>query len=140
MVSVANMGFFSLVIQFLLLLMVLFAVRLVSGGQSEKHCRIISLAIVLQLISVLVFMSSAMSSFMEYNFGSTFLAALIWLHHLAGIAVFLFAIYIRLALSGKMIFLGDPYRWMKITLATWILTFIGGVLVYLYLWQGITLI
>ncbi|MBN2110691.1 MAG: hypothetical protein JW705_06345 [Methanosarcinaceae archaeon] len=119
--------------------MVLYAVRLVSGGQSEKHCRTISLAVSLQLISVLIFMSSAMSSFPGSDLSSTSLSLLMWLHHLAGIAVFLLAIYIRLALSGKMTFLGDPYRWMKVTLAIWILTFVGGVLIYLELWQGAAL-
>ncbi|WP_406656723.1 DUF420 domain-containing protein [Methanolobus sp. ZRKC2] len=140
MTSIVDMGFLSLIIQFLLLLMVLFGVSLISKGQSGKHCKIISLAVILQLISVLIFMSAEMASFLEYNFGSTFLVVLLWLHHLAGISVFLLVIYIRLALSGRMMFLGNPYRWMKITLVIWILTFIGGVMIYLYVWQGIRLI
>ncbi|TGC10734.1 hypothetical protein [Methanolobus halotolerans] len=135
-----SMGFVSIVIQFLLLLMMIFAVRSVSGRQIDRHCKIVNLAVVLQLISVMIFMTAPMSSLLRLNIGGTVLGALIWIHHLGGLTVFLLAVYINMALNGNLKFLGNPYKWMRITLVVWILTFTGGVLIYLHIWQQITLI
>lgn len=140
MALVGNLGFTSLVVQFLLLLVVLFGFSSVSGKKINRHCRIMNTAVVLQVISVLIFMTVQMSSFVGLNFGGTSLGVLIWLHHLAGLLVFMLAVYIYMALKGRLKFLGSPYKWMKVTFYLWILVFVGGVIIYLELWQGIRIL
>lgn len=140
MALVGNLGYISLLIQFLLLIVLLSGFVSVSGKKIKSHCRIMNTAVVLQVISVLIFMTVQMSSFAGFGFGSTSLGALIWLHHLAGLLVFMLAIYIYMALKGRSKFLGNPYKWMRVTFYLWILVFIAGVSIYLELWQGIRIL
>lgn len=134
-----NTNILSLLAQFIIIVLVIAAVLLPSRGKAVQHCKIMSIALVLQIVSILIFMSPVMSDFLQYGFGTRLLISQMWLHHLGGIAIVLLVLYINLAMKGKVKFLGDNFRLMKLTFALWILIFIGGMILYMTLWHGISI-
>ncbi len=128
----------SLFVQFIVITLVIVAALQVSRGKTALHCKLMSIALIMQVVSILIFMSPVMSDFLQYGFGSRALITQIWLHHLGGIAVVLLVLYINLSMKGKMKFLGNNFRLMKITFWLWLILFAGGMLLYLALWHGIS--
>lgn len=139
MFSQFNQAFVNLLLQFLSVLVLAVAVSQVTKDPMRKHCRLITVAVLLQLLSILAFMFPSMSTLLEIGIGSS-LQTQMSLHHLAGLAVVIFSVYIKLAVDGRIKKIVNPYSLMKITLALWIIVFIGGLSLYLSLWQGITLL
>jgi uncharacterized membrane protein YozB (DUF420 family) len=111
----------------------------VSKDPMGKHCRFVGVAVLLQLISILAFMSPSMSMLTGIGVGSSLLTQM-YLHHFAGLLVIVLFIYIWLAVAGRIKRVVDPFKLMKITLALWIIVFIGGLNLYLSLWEGISLL
>ncbi|WP_406659688.1 hypothetical protein V7O66_07505 [Methanolobus sp. ZRKC3] len=140
LILLENANILSLIVQFAIILLVILAVLLASRGKTAQHCKLVSIAVLAQIISILVFMSPVMSDFLNYGFGSRLLIAQIWIHHLAGIGVIMLVVYINLAMKGKTKVLGNVFRLMKITFALWILVFMGGQVIYLALWHGNSLL
>jgi hypothetical protein len=139
MFSEFNNAFINLLLQFLSVLILGIALSQVSKDPSGKHCNLVSVAVLLQLLSIIAFMFPSMSTLAEIGVGSS-LSTQMYLHHLAGLFVILFAIYIKLAVDGRIKPIVDPFNLMKITLALWVLVFIGGLSLYLKLWEGISLL
>src|SRR6056297_861271 len=92
----------SLFVQFIVITLVIVAALQVSRGKTALHCKLMSIALIMQVVSILIFMSPVMSDFLQYGFGSRALITQIWLHHLGGIAVVLLVLYINLSMKGKM--------------------------------------
>jgi uncharacterized membrane protein YozB (DUF420 family) len=135
-----NGNILSVFIQLLVIVLVVFAVSLVSRGNTVQHCKTMRIALFLQIISILIFMYPVMSDFLELGFGTRSLITQMWLHHLGGVVVVLLVVYINMAMKGKVKFMGDNIRLMKITFLLWLLIFIGGIILYLALWHGISLL
>ncbi|WP_340818880.1 hypothetical protein [Methanolobus sp. WCC4] len=139
MFSQFNQAFANLLLQVLSVLVLAVAVSQVTKDPMRKHCRLVTVAVLLQFLSILVFMFPSMSTLLEIGIGSS-LQTQMSLHHLAGLAVVIFSVYIKLAVDGRIKRIVNPYILMKITLALWIVVFIGGLSLYLSLWQGILLL
>lgn len=137
MFSEFNNAFMNLLLQFLSVIILVIALSQVSKGPSGKHCNLVSVAVLLQLLSIIAFMFPSMSTLNEIGVGS-FLKTQMYLHHFAGLLVIVFSIYIKLAVGGRIRSIVNPFNLMKITLAIWVLVFIGGISLYLSLWEGIS--
>lgn len=139
MFSQFNQAFANLLLQFLSVIVLAVAVSQVSKDPMRKHCRLVNVAVLLQLLSIIAFMFPSMSTLLEIGVGSS-LQTQMGLHHLAGLVVIVFSIYIKLAVDGRIKSIVNPFNLMKITLALWIVVFMGGISLYLSLWQGISLL
>ncbi|WP_342305755.1 hypothetical protein [Methanolobus sp. ZRKC5] len=137
MFSEFNNAFINLLLQFLSVLVLVIALSQVSKDPSGKHCKLVSVAVLLQLLSIIAFMFPSMSTLTGIGVGS-FLKTQMYLHHLAGLLVIVFSVYIKLAVDGRIRSIVNPFNLMKITLAIWVLVFIGGISLYLSLWEGIS--
>ncbi len=131
-------AFLNLLLQILSVLVLFIALSQVHKDPSGKHCRLVSVAVLLQLVSIIAFMSPSMSQLLNMGVGSS-LSIQMYLHHLAGLLVIIFAIYIKLAVYGRIRSIVNPFKLMKITLALWILVFIGGLGLYMSIREGISL-
>ncbi|SFM16034.1 hypothetical protein [Methanolobus profundi] len=134
-----NQAFFNLLLQLLSVIVLAVAVSQVSKDPMRKHCHLVSVAVLLQLLSILAFMFPSMSTLRDIGVGSS-LQTQMYLHHFAGLVVILFSVYIKLAVDGRIRHIVNPFSLMKITLAIWILVFIGGLSLYFSLWEGISFI
>lgn len=139
MLSGNEKAFMNLLLQLLSFLVLIFALLQASKDPMRKHCRLVSVAVLLQLLSILVFMFPAMSSYAEMGVGPS-LNTQMYLHHLAGLFVIIFSVYIKLAVDGRIKQIVNPFNLMKITLALWIIVLIGGLSLYLSFWKGISLL
>ncbi|MBP1908864.1 hypothetical protein [Methanolobus bombayensis] len=139
MFSDLNTVYVDLFLQIIVIILLAFAVTQASKDPYGKHCKFIIIAVTVQLLSVIAFMLPSMYSLSGFNMSSSF-NSIMYLHHLSGLAVIIFTIYIKLSFSEKIPSVVDPLKMMKITLLLWILTFLGGFYLYLVLWEGIILI
>ncbi|WP_094228379.1 hypothetical protein [Methanolobus psychrotolerans] len=139
MFSEFNHAFVNLLLQILSVLILAVAISQVSKDPAGKHCRLVSIAVFMQLFSILAFMFPSMSTLTEIGVGSS-LKTQMYLHHLAGIFIIIFSLYIKLAVDGRIKPIVNPFNLMKITLALWIVVFMGGLSLYLSLWEGISLL
>ncbi len=129
----------NLLLQFLSVIILIIALLQVSKDPSGKHCRFVGIAVLLQLVSILFFMFPSMSALTDLGLSSS-LQTQMYLHHFAGLLVVIFYIYIKLAIDGRVKMIFNPFNLMKITLALWIIVFIGGIGLYLSIWEGFSLL
>ncbi|WP_321428988.1 hypothetical protein [uncultured Methanolobus sp.] len=134
-----NMVYVDLLLQFIVIILLVLAVAQAYRDPYDKHCKLMTAAIAVQLLSVVIYMLPSMHSLSGVMMGSSF-KSLMYLHHILGLIVILFSIYIKLAFSGKIPSPVPPLKMMKPTLLLWILTLLGGFNLYLTLWEGITII
>jgi uncharacterized membrane protein YozB (DUF420 family) len=134
-----NQAFANILLQLLSVLVLVIAVSQVSKDPVRRHCKLVSVAVLLQFVSIIVFMFPAMSTYTEIGVGSS-LSTQMYVHHFAGLLVIIFSIYIKLAVDGRIKHIVNPFKLMKITLVLWVIVFIGGLSLYLSLWEGISLL
>ena len=134
-----NMVYIDLFLQIIVIVLLIYAVKKAYRDPYNKHCKFIIIAIAVQLLSVLVFMAPSMYSLSGITMTGYF-TSLMYLHHILGLIVLLFSIYIKLAFSGKIPSPIPPLKMMKPTLVLWVMTLLGGFILYLALWKGITII
>ena len=138
MFSEFNQAFLNLLLQ-LLVIVVLVAAVYQKRKSIKNHCRLTSVAVLLQLFSIIAFMFPSMSTLSDIGIGSS-LQTRLYLHHFAGLLVVFLSIYIKFAVDGRIKRIVNPYKLMKVTLALWLLVFIGGIGLYLSLWEGISIL
>lgn len=138
MFSQFNLAFINLLLQFLAVLVLAAAVYHVKKDPFKKHCRLAGVAVLLQLLSIIAFMFPSMSALNGIGIGSS-MQTRMFIHHIAGLLVVIFSIYIKLAVDGRIKQIVSPFKLMKVTLALWILVFIGGAGLYISL-RGIPFI
>jgi putative membrane protein len=134
-----NMVYVDLLLQFIVIILLGLAVVQASKDPYGKHCKFITMAIAVQILSVLIFMAPSMYSLSGITMTSSF-TSLMYLHHLLGLIVIICSIYIKLSFSGKIPSPVPPLKMMKPILALWVLTLLGGFTLYLTLWEGIIII
>ncbi|MDK2826601.1 MAG: hypothetical protein PWQ63_1139 [Methanolobus sp.] len=134
-----NMVYLDLLLEFIVLILLIFAVKKAYRDPYNKHCKFITIAIAVQILSVLIFMAPSMYSLSGIIMSGSF-TFLMYLHHTLGLIVILFSVYIKLAFSGKIPSPVPPLKMMKPTLVLWVLTLLGGSILYLILWEGIIIL
>jgi len=74
-----------------------YAVVLARRREFKKHCLVLRLAGVAQILAVVALMSPAMGTLLEPGKGSSLFAAEVYIHHALGLASMLLWIYINLS-------------------------------------------
>jgi putative membrane protein len=134
-----NLFYLDLFLQVIVIILLIFAVKKAYTNPYNKHCKFITMAIAVQILSVLIFMVPSMYSLSGIMMTGSF-TSLMYLHHILGLIVIVLSMYIKLAFTGKIPSPVPPLKIMKPTLILWILTLVGGFTLYLALWRGVSII
>ncbi len=128
----------NLIVQILLVITVFVAAYLAKAKrQLLKHCTIMRIAVVVQLIAIAVVMLPSMLGYIKNQPPGLLFSLEIPVHHALGLLVVALWIYVNLAFKGIV-----KIRWrlaipMRLAFSAWIATLILGLHIYLLLWVGI---
>jgi hypothetical protein len=124
----------NLALQLVLVAALGFAVFLAKRRSFQRHCLVLRLAVIAQIVSVMAMMSPAMVGILEPGRPNGLFQAEVLLHHSLGLAVILLWIYINLVFMGKLKARIASRRAMTATAGIWMVSFILGLHIYLRLY------
>lgn len=124
----------NLTIQVLLIMTVSGAVYLAKKRNLGKHCVVMRVAVLLQIIAIAGVMLPSMLGYIEHEQRGLFNIEIL-VHHTLGLAVIAIWIYINLVFMGVMRIRGRLAAAMRLALASWILALIIGIHMYFLIWM-----
>ena len=133
--DVKTQAMVNLTIQVLLIMMVSGAVYLAKKRNLGKHCIIMRVAVLLQIIAIGGVMLPSMLGYIEHGQRNILFNIEILVHHTLGLGVTMIWIYINLVFLGAMRVRGRLVTAMRLALASWILAIIIGIHMYLLIWM-----
>jgi uncharacterized membrane protein YozB (DUF420 family) len=133
--DIKTQAMINLTIQVLLILMVSGAVFLVKKRNIGKHCVVMRVAVLLQIIAIAGVMLPSMLGYIENEQRGIFFNTEMLVHHTIGLTVIAIWIYINLAFAGVMRIKGRLVTAMRLAFASWILALIIGLHMYLSIWM-----
>ncbi len=133
--DVKTQAMVNLTIQFLLIMTVSGAVLLAKKRNLGKHCVFMRVAVLLQIITIVGVMLPSMLGYIENEQRDIFFNIEMLVHHTLGLTVIAIWIYINLVFAGVMRIRGRLAAAMRLALASWILTLIIGLHMYLLIWM-----
>ncbi len=125
----------NLTIQVLLIMTVFGAVFLAKKRNLGKHCIVMRVAVIVQIIAIASVMLPSMLGYIENEQRDIFLNIEILVHHTLGLILIVIWIYINLVFAGIMRIRGRLAVAMRLALASWILALIIGLHMYLLIWK-----
>ena len=125
----------NLTIQVLLIMTVSGAVFLVKKRNLGKHCVVMRVAVVLQIIAIAGVMLPSMLGYIENVQQNTIFNIEIYVHHTLGLIVIAIWIYINLVFAGVMRIRGRLATAMRLALVAWTLALVIGIHMYLLIWM-----
>lgn len=128
--DVKTLASINLLVQLLLLVTVLVAAYLARRRQLVRHCNIMRIAMVVQLLTVFSVMLPAMFGYVKHPGQVAFQTEML-VHHSLGVLAVLLWVYINLAVMGRVRVLGRLATFMVTTLIIWVLAFLLGLYLYL---------
>ena len=123
----------NLLVQILLLAAMLVATRLAKKKQFIRHCNIIRVAVVLQLLSTFLLMLPSMLIYLK-NAGQAAFQTEMIVHHSLGVLAVLLWVYINLAMKGRVRVVWKLAMFMRTTFIIWVLSFLLGLHIYFQLY------
>ncbi|MCX9029637.1 MAG: hypothetical protein OIN86_15835 [Candidatus Methanoperedens sp.] len=124
----------NLTIQVLLIMTISGAVYLVKKRNLGRHCAVMRISLLVQMIAIAGVMLPSMLGYIEHEQRGVFFNIEMLAHHALGLAVIVIGIYINLAFEGVMRIWGRLVSAMRLVLALWILALIIGLHMYLIIW------
>jgi putative membrane protein len=125
----------NLTIQVLLIMTVSGAVFLVKKRNLGKHCVVMRVAVLLQIIAIAGVMLPSMLGYIENEQRGIFFNIEMFVHHTLGLIVIAIWIYINLVFAGVMRIRVRLETAMRLALASWILALIIGLYMYFLIWM-----
>jgi putative membrane protein len=125
----------NLTIQVLLIMTVSGAVFLAKKRYLGKHCTLMRVSVLMQIIAIAGVMLPSMLGYIEYVQWNTFFNIEMLVHHTLGLIVITIWIYINLVFAGVMRIRGRLATAMRLALASWIMALIIGLHMYLLIWM-----
>lgn len=125
----------NLTIQVLLIMTVSGAVFLAKKRNPGKHCVVMRIAVLLQIIAIAGVMLPSMLGYIENEHRGAFFNIEMAVHHTLGLTVIVIWIYINLVFAGVMRTRGRLEVAMRLALASWILALIIGLHMYFLIWM-----
>ncbi|HMB46362.1 MAG TPA: hypothetical protein VKL21_11135 [Candidatus Methanoperedens sp.] len=125
----------NLTIQVLLIMTVSGAVFLVKKRNPGKHCVVMRVAVLLQIIAIAGVMLPSMLGYIENEQRGIFFNIEMLVHHTLGLIVIAIWIYINLVFAGVMRIRVRLDTVMRLALASWILALIIGLHMYFLIWS-----
>ncbi|VVB56385.1 Uncharacterised protein [uncultured archaeon] len=133
--DVKTQAMINLTIQVLLIMSVSGAVFLVKKRNLGKHCVVMRVAVLLQIIAIAGVMLPSMLGYIENEQRSIFFNMEMLVHHTLGLTVIAIWIYINLVFAGVMRIRVRLETAMRLALASWILALIIGLHMYFLIWM-----
>lgn len=124
----------NLILQLILAAALAIAIFLAKKKDFPRHCLVLRLAVLAQILAVLALMSPAMVQILEPGRPNGLFRAEVLLHHGLGLAVVLLWIYINLVYLGRLRARLAPRRAMQAAAGLWAASFIFGLHIYLKLY------
>lgn len=119
----------------------LLLVAAVSGAYVAKkkhnfkvHCRIMRVAVTVQVISIAAVMWPAMTGYLQRGNRDTFFNVEMLIHHALGLGVVGIWVYVNLAFEGLIKSSGAFAKPMRIAFILWMLTWLMGLYSYIVTW------
>lgn len=132
--DVKTQAMVNLTIQVLLIMTVSGAVFLAKKRNLGKHCVVMRVAVLLQIIAIAGIMLPSMLGYIENEYRDIFFNIEMLVHHTLGLVVIAIWVYINLVFAGVMRIRGRLVAAMRFALISWILAFIIGLHMYLLIW------
>ena len=133
--DIRTQALLNFTIQLLLIMTVFVAVFLAKKRNLGKHCIVMRVSVLLQIIAIAVVMLPSMFGYIENVQRDIFFNIEILVHHTLGLIVIAIWIYINLVFAGVMRIRSRLETAMKLALASWILALIIGLHMYLLIWM-----
>jgi len=133
--DVKTQAMINLTVQVLLIMSVSGAVFLVKKRNLGKHCVVMRVAVLLQIIAIASVMLPSMLGYIENEQRSIFFNMEMLVHHTLGLIVIAIWIYINLVFAEVMRIRVRLETAMRLALASWILALIIGLHMYLLIWM-----
>ncbi len=133
--DVKTQAIINLTIQVLLIMTVSGAVFLAKKRNLRKHCVVMMVAVLLQIIAIAGVMLPSMLGYIENEQLGIFFNIEMLVHHTLGLTVIAIWIYINLVFAGVMRIRGKLAAAMRLALGSWILALIIGLHMYLMIWM-----
>lgn len=133
--DIKTQAMINLTIQVLLIIMVSGAVFLVKKRNLRKHCVVMRVAVLLQIIAIASVMLPSMLGYIENEQRGIFFNIEMLVHHTLGLIVIAIWIYINLVFAGVMRIRIRLETAMRLALASWILAIIIGLHMYFLIWM-----
>jgi putative membrane protein len=124
----------NLILQLILAAALALAVFLAKKKSFQRHCLVLRLAVMAQILAILALMSPAMVQILEPGRPNGIFQAEVLLHHALGLAVVLLWIYVNLVYLGRLQARLAPRRAMQAAAGLWVASFILGFHIYLKLY------
>jgi len=124
----------NLIVQLSLLVALLIAAYLAKKGKFTKHCTIIRIAVIVQLLAIFVVMLPEMLGYVQTLSPTAFISIEMWIHHLLGLAVVAIFIYVNLVMMGKITIKGRLRNTMRLAFGLWFLALVSGIHIYVSIW------
>ena len=124
----------NLILQLILAAALALAVFLAKKKSFQRHCLVLRLAVMAQILAILALMSPAMVQILEPGRPNGIFQAEVLLHHAMGLAVVLLWIYVNLVYLGRLQARLAPRRAMQAAAGLWVASFILGFHIYLKLY------
>jgi hypothetical protein len=124
----------NLVLQLILTAALAFAVSLAKRKNFQKHCFVLRLAVLAQILAILALMSPAMGHILEPGLPNILFQVEVLMHHSLGLAVVLLWIYINLVSLGRLQARLALKPAMQAAASFWVISIILGFHIYLKLY------
>ena len=122
-------GPINMILQTILFFGIIAGIVYARKRKTNLHCKIISVAWLVQLFLILLFMSPVMRA-INYSAIDSMLGVEVLLHHGLGLLVFLLVPYLHLVLSGKLRAIANLRILMKVAAFSWALSYLLGLHIF----------
>jgi putative membrane protein len=124
----------NLVAQVLLMALVTLAVYFARKKKLIRHCNIVRVSVVIQLITIAVVMAPALIGYLDKQESPGFNMQAI-IHHSLGLIVVLVWIYVNLAVARKIKRPARLLGIMRTAYVLWFITFVWGIALYVQVYM-----
>jgi hypothetical protein len=125
-VDVKVLQILDLLVQVALMIVVIVAITVARRQNIGRHCTIVRIAVLLQILSIGIIMLPSMVGYLEHRDLGPLFNAEILVHHSLGLAVIALWIYFNLVFTGTIRGWGRLSHLMWLAFGVWITTFILG--------------
>ncbi len=133
--DVKTQALVNMATQVLLIMTLSSAVFLMMKRNLGKHCAVIRISVLIQVIAISSVMLPSMLGYIENEQRTTLFNIEMLVHHTLGLIVIAIWIYINLVFAGVMSIRVRLEIAMRLALVSWILAFIIGLHMYLSIWM-----
>jgi hypothetical protein len=124
----------NLILQLILSIALAFAIFLAKKKSFQRHCLVLWLAVLAQILAIVVLMSPALGQILEPGRPNGLFQAEVLVHHGLGLAVVLLWIYINLVYLGRLRARIAQKSAMQAAAGFWVASLIFGFHIYLKLY------